>query len=179
MKGAHYIPHSKRGFTPGQHGHFRPLVEQAWNRHCKLAKLPPSPADKKKNPAFREWYEDELEIATGKKSTEHCNRKRDFTRAMAHFETIVEESIYWQTRLYGDDARRIAWNIRDIVAANEVDEDYMRAMARRMLRLGDDCPLPPLDQMEDEQLVIIMGELKRFLRRGGRPHVHQGKDEPF
>lgn len=179
MKGVDHIPHTKRGFSPGQQGHFRPLVALAWTRHCKLERLPESPPDKKKNPAFRSWYQDELKFCTGKTSSEHCNRKRDFTNAMAHFESILGESIFWQTRLYGDDARRIAWNIRDIVAANEVDEDYMRGMARRMLRLGDDCPLPPLDQMEDEQLIIIMGELKRFLRRGGRPHVKQGKDEPF
>lgn len=179
MKGDGYVPRSKRGFTTGQQGHFRPLVEDAWNRHCQLARLPESPANKETNPAFRSWYEDELKSATGKPSSVYCDRKRDFTRAMAHFEAIVGESIFWQTRLYGDDARRIAWNIREIVRANEVDEDYMRGMARRMLRLGDDCPLPQLEAMEYEDLIIIMGELKRFLRRGGRPGVKQRGEDPF
>jgi hypothetical protein len=32
---------------------------------------------------------------------------------------------------------------------------------------------PTLDQMEYEDLLVIMGELKRFLRRGGRPGVKQ------
>jgi hypothetical protein len=41
---------------------------------------------------------------------------------MAHFEAIVGESIYWNMRLYGDDARRVAWNIREVCRANEVDE---------------------------------------------------------
>jgi|GEM_PF-1523260 len=179
MKGAPYVPHTKRGFTPGQQGHYRPVVQAAWDRHCQLARLPESPADKKTNRTFRLWYEDELESATGKRSTEHCDRKRDFTHAIAHFEAIAENSIFWQTRLYGDDARRIAWNIREIVRANEVEEDYMRGMARRMLRLADDCPLPTLDQMEYEDLIIIMGELKRFLRRGGRPGVKQRGEGPF
>jgi hypothetical protein len=178
MKGDGYVPRANRGFTTGQQGHFRPLIAAAWEKHCQLSKLPSSPAADS-NKAFRSWYADELKIATGKPSSVHCDRKRDFTRAMAHFESIVGESIFWQCRLYGDDARRIAWNIREIVRANEVDEDYMRGMARRMLRLGDDCELPTLDQMDYESLIIIMGELKRFLRRGGRPGVKQGKDEPF
>ena len=169
---------ARRGFTPGQQRKYRPLVEAAWTKHCELERLPASPADDD-NKAFRSWYEEELQEATGKPSTTFCDRKRDFTRAMAHFEAIVSESIYWQCRLYGEDARRIAWNIREICSANEVDEEYMRAMARRMLRLGNDCPLPALEAMDYEQLVIIMGELKRFLRRGGRPRVHQGKDGPF
>jgi hypothetical protein len=179
MKGDGYVPRANRGFTAGQQGHFRPLVAAAWSRHSQLAKLPESPADKEMNRTFRNWYEEELKAATGKPSSVHCDRKRDFTRAMAHFEVIVGESIFWQTRLYGDDARRIAWNIREIVRANEVEEDYMRGMARRMLRLADDRPLPTLDQMEYEDLLVIMGELKRFLRRGGRPGVKQRGEEPF
>lgn len=178
MKGDHYIPHTKRGFTPGQQRHYRGVVGDAWTRYCELNRLPLTPAIDDNKP-YRAWYETELKYCTGKTSTAHCNRKRDFDQAMAHFESIAENGIYWQTRIYGADARRIAWNIRDLVAANEVDEDYMRGMARRMLRLGDDCPLPALEQMEDAQLIIIMGELKRFLRRGGRPGVKQGKDEPF
>jgi hypothetical protein len=170
---------NKRGFSSGQQGHYRPLVEAAWAKHCQLQRLPESPADKKTNPAFRAWYEDELKEATGKPSTEFCNRKRDFTNAMAHFEIIVGESIFWQMKLHGDDARRIAWNIRDLAAANEVDEQYMRGMARNALGLLPTDPLPQLDEMEDEQLCTIMGELKRFLRRGGRPHVKQRKDDPF
>lgn len=178
MKGGAHIPRTNRGFSPGQQKHYRPLLEAAWITHCRTEKIPASlPTDD--NKAFRSWYEEELKIATGKPSTKFCDRKRDFTHAMAHFESIVGESIFWQIRLYGDDARRIAWNIRDIVRANEVEEDYMRGMARRMLRLADDCPLPSLDQMEYEDLIVIMGELKRFLRRGGRPGVKQGKDERF
>jgi hypothetical protein len=173
-----YIPYSKRGFSPGQQGHFRPMRAAAWTKHCEDEQLPVTPADDD-NKEFRAWYEAELKIATGKPSSKFCDRKRDFTYAMAHFERIARNGIYWQMRLYGDDARRIAWNIREIVAANEVDEDYMRAMARRTLRLADDCPLPSLDQMDYESLLIIMGELKRFLRRGGRPHVKQAGDYPF
>lgn len=160
------------GFSRKQQGYFRPLVDQAWLRHCAIAKIAPHPYDENLA-GCRTWYEAELEAATGETSTTKLDRRRDFTAAMAHFETIVGESIYWNMRLYGDDARRIAFNLREVVQANEVDEVYMRAMARRMLRLHDDDPLPELSDMEPEQLIIIMGELKRFLRRGGQPGVKQ------
>jgi hypothetical protein len=168
----------RRGFTPAQHGYFRPLVEQAWAKHCQLNRLPASPAEDA-NPAYRAWYEDELEAATnGKRSTSFCDRKRDFTKAMAHFEIIVGESIFWQTRLYGDDARRIAWNIRDVCRENLVEENYMRGMAKKAMGLFPEDPLPDLDSLDYKDLLIIMGELKRFIRRGGRPGVKQSEARP-
>lgn len=191
------IAHRATGFTPKQQGLFRPLVEAAWQKHfaahpaCLWASSQPSLALESFRPsvapdpktiekrARRYWYESELLHATGKKTTKACDAKRDFTKAMAHFEALIGESIYWQLKLHGDDARRIAWNIRELCRANEVEEDYMRGMARQMLRLGDDCPLPALEAMEYRDLIIIMGELKRFLRRGGRPGMKQKGDCPF
>lgn len=173
----------RRGFTPGQQGRFRPLVEQAWRAHSErygrttTGSLFPTDdskaAQKAEQAAFRQWYEDELESCTGNRTTAACDRRRDFETVMAHFEQIAGNSIYWTTRVYGADARRVAWNIQEICRSNEVDEDYMRGMARRMLRLDETSPLPALEQMTYQQLVIIMGELKRFLRRGGRPGVKQ------
>jgi hypothetical protein len=179
----------RRGFTPAQQGLFRPLVEQAWRAHrqrfartTSTAALFPSEAKaehKAEQAAFRKWYEDELESCTGNRTTADCDRRRDFETLMAHFEQIVGDSIYWTQRVYGADARRVAWNIQEICRANEVDEDYMRGIARRMLRLDETAPLPALEQMTYQQLVIIMGELKRFLRRGGRPGVKQAGEEPW
>lgn len=163
---------SELGFSKAQHGYYRPMVAAAWKRACQLdPALLQGGVDKAATE--RDWYENELLIATGETSTTKLDRKRDFTAAMAHFETLVGESIYWNMRLHGDDARRIAFNLREVVQENEVDEDYMRAMARRMLRLDETDHLPELGEMTSEQLLIIMGELKRFLRRGGRPRVHQ------
>lgn len=162
---------SDYGFSTKQHGYYRPMVASAWARACQLDPTLLQGVDKAATE--RDWYENELRIATGETSTTKLDRKRDFTAAMAHFETIVGESIYWNMRLHGDDARRIAFNLREVVQENDVDEVYMRAMARRMLRLADDDHLPELIDMTSEQLLIIMGELKRFLRRGGRPHVKQ------
>ena len=167
---------SDYGFSKKQQGYYRPLVDQAWLRHCANAKIAPQPYND--NLAIcRAWYEAELEAATGETSTTRLDRKRDFTAAMAHFETIVGESIYWNMRLFGDDHRRIAFNlqeaVRGAVAEDLVTEDYMRGIARRVKGLEEDDPLPPLSEMTTEELLTIMGELKRFLRRGGKPGVKQ------
>lgn len=162
-----------RGFSNGQQGKYRPMVDAAWTRYCSLHPEALQAADKAA--ARRAWYEEELEIATGQTSTTRCDRKRDFEAAMAHFEAIAGNGIYWNLRVYGADARRIAHNIRELCQANDVEEDYMRGMARRSLRLSEWDPLPELASLEYEQLIVLMGELKRFLRRGGRPGVKQRK----
>ncbi|HWM26555.1 MAG TPA: hypothetical protein VNP98_17190 [Chthoniobacterales bacterium] len=168
--------HSRRrtdyGFSTKQQGYYRPMVANAWLRHCAIANIAPHPYDDDLAPC-RAWYEAELEAATGETSTTKLDRKRDFTAAMAHFETIVGESIYWNMRLHGDDARRIAFNLQEVCQGDEVNEDYMRAIARRVKGLHEDDPLPELAQMSPYELLTIMGELKRFIRRGGRPGVHQ------
>lgn len=156
-------------FSKAQQGHYRPLVEQAWARFCQAQRIDPVPPYDDKTAICRAWYEDELEIATGHRSSVDCDMKRDFEDAMVHFEWLVGDSTYWADRLYGADARRIAFCIREVVRENEVDEDYMRRIARRAAGLGVNDPLPDLSKFTYEQLLTIMGELKRFLRRGGTP----------
>ena len=163
-------------FSPGQQKHYRPLVAEAWAAHCKTAQLPVEPFDAKK-PAHRHWYEEELQVATGETSTKDCDKKRDFEDAMEHFERLTGIGIYWAVRKYGADSRRILYNLREVCAENEIDENYMRGMARNCLRLPTTDPLPDLELLDYDELRIIMGELIRFIRRGGRPRVHQ--EHPF
>lgn len=169
---------SSLGFTRGQQGLFRPLVDAAWAKH--FAKHPACIWNGGTEEAARRiWYESALYNAAGKTSTTDCDPKRDFEDAMEYFERLVGESIYWATRKYGADARRIAWNIEDLCRGNEVSENYMRGCLRNALRLDATAPLPRLEDVPYEPLVIIMGELKRFLRRGGRPGVKQREGDPF
>jgi hypothetical protein len=160
-------------FSPGQQAQFRPMVDAAWQAHCKQSPIrnPQSVIEK------RRWYEEELTNATAKSSTIMLDKKRDFEDVMEHFERLSGDGIYWALRKYGADARRIIYNLREVCRENDIDEDYMRQIARRSLRLGPVDPLPQLEQLSYAHLRIIMGELKRFIRRGGRPHVHQ--EMPF
>jgi hypothetical protein len=165
-------------FSKKQQGYYRPMVASAWERHCQMNGIRPAPPFADDDERCRTWYEDELENATGKRTSKDCDMKRDFEEAMAHFESIVGEGTYWFERLYGADARRIAHNIRELCQEFDVDEDYMRRIARRAAGLGFEDPLPELHLFTYDQLRTIMGELKRFLRRGGRPHVRQWFQAP-
>lgn len=186
----------KRGFSRKQHGFFRPMVAAAWEAHCKRNALPSAqlqllePDEVKSAVAERieksrlsetqrAWYEDNLEAACGKnkRSTTICDPKRDFEHAMAHFEAIARNGIYWNMRVHGGDARRIAWNIGELCRKHDVEEDYMRGCLRNALQLFPNDPLPRLEDVPYEVLIIIMGELKRWIRRDpgtrrrGRPRT--------
>lgn len=208
--------YDKRGFSRKQHGYFRPMVAAAWEAHCKRQAAPAAqlqllPADHPQSGAAaameksrltetqRSWYEENLEAACGKgkHTTTVCDPKRDFEHAMAHFESIARNGIYWNMRIHGGDARRIAWNIGEICRKHDVEEHYMRGCLRNALQLFHHDPLPRLEDVPYAVLIIIMGELKRWIRRDpgtrrrGRPRTvrvqhsesvveyDEGEGEPF
>jgi hypothetical protein len=150
-------------FSKKQQGQYRPLVLKAWQAHCKANALALN------HPSKRAWYEAELMTATGKSSTAACDAKRDFEQAMAHFEGLCGDSIYWNTRIYGADARRILHEVQTLCRDYDVPEQYLREIARRTLRR--DLP-PDLAELEYSELVNIVISLKRHVRR----HL---AEEPF
>lgn len=84
---------------------------------------------------------------------------------MAHFEALGRVGIKWQMKLHSGDAVRIMHELREAVgsfADQHVDEDYLRATAQQALRL--DGP-PALKDPKREQLIFVLGEVKRWLRR--------------
>lgn len=144
-------------FSPRQQPEFRTLVKAAWQVHCRAEGMNPEA----KTPE-RAWYEGELFAATGKYSTKECGGGRDYDLAMAHFEVLAGDGIKWQMRLFGGDARRIIHQLGEISAEHDLDEQYLRGVARRMLKTE---VLPELHQMPREVLVSILGEVKRHVRR--------------
>lgn len=175
-------------FSRRQQGHFQPLKQRAWLAVCRREQI--DPQDKA---AARAWYEQELFYATRHTSTTECDGKRDFEYAMAHFEALADESIYWQMRKHGGDKRRIiheirqlsegAWPFQRHIAPDfDCPEDYLRAIARQALKRDD---LPELHDLDAEALLIILISLNRQLRRQDRRgdptdrprHAHEGFDE--
>lgn len=143
-------------FSRPQQPEFRSLVLHAWQAHCRAEGIPATPKPD------RSWYEQELFFSTGQHSTADCNAGRDYDRAMAHFESIAGGSIKWQMRIHTGDAVRLLHELRREVEAYDIDEDYLRGVARRMLRTEH---LPELERLTREQLILILGEVKRFCRR--------------
>ena len=149
--------------TPAQQGLFRPLVSRAWQSHCRRHGL-----DAADRTAQRAWYETQLLEACEVRSSSDLDQKRDFEAAMEHFEAIVGDSIYWAMRRHRGDARRIAFQIRGLCEEHEIDESYMRGIARQALHLGHDAALPELGTLTPEELITIIRALKIHLRRVAR-----------
>jgi len=158
-------------FSGKQHGIFRPMVAKAWVWHCREAGLGAAAAVQGRNhPEYRPWYERELEEATGCASSSDCNAWRDFNFAMAHFEVLARDGIYWQTELQNCDAKRILWNINRVARKHRIDEDYLRDIARNARRkdrraagLGED-DLPALVELSAEELSHVLMSAKQFAR---------------
>ena len=154
-------------FSPRQQPEFRRLVESAWQAHCRTEGS--APADKV---ARRAWYEEELEHATGKRTTTECGGGRDYEDAMAHFEELAGDGIEWQLRRHDGDARRIIFQIGQISAEHGVDHRYIQGVARQMLRRED---LPSLHDLPPEILVNILGNVSRHVRRQKKAAAGSGK----
>lgn len=176
-------------FSGRQQGIFRPLVSGAWVWHCREEGLGAEEAMAgKKHPAFRAWYERELEEATGSASSTDCNAWRDFNFAMAHFEVLARDGIFWQTELKKCDAKRILWNIARLVRRHGVDEFYLRGIARNALRKKrreaglDEEDLPVLIDLDAEDLSHVLVIVKSYVRgKAARPAVAvaMGDEDPF
>ncbi len=143
-------------FSRRQQPEWQALIRAAWSAHCLAETTTVAPK------FDRSWYEQELFAATGHYSSADCNSGRDYELAMAHFEVIAGNSIKWQMKAHSGDARRILHELRESVGEHEIDEDYLRGVAKRMLRL---TYLPQLETLSRQQLIIILGEVKRFIRR--------------
>jgi hypothetical protein len=143
-------------FSRAQQPAFRKLVKEAWIAVCKAEGRAAAAAPD------RCWYEQELYLAVGQTSTTECNAGRDYDLAMAHFEGLAGAGIAWQMRVHSGDAKRLLHELSEVTHAHDIDEDYLRSVARRMLRTEH---LPELAHLSRPQLILILGEMKRYVRR--------------
>jgi hypothetical protein len=161
------------GFSGAQQGrHFRPMVAKAWVHHCQAENLGATAAVQgAKHPDYRGWYERELELATGCRSTMECDPRRDFNLAMAHFEVLTWDGVYWQRRLHECDAENILWHVNRIVEHHSLDERYLRGWARQMRRKHrreehlNEEELPLLEDLSKEELALLLIEVKDYARK--------------
>lgn len=162
-------------FSRAQQALFRPLVARAF------AVANPGAHFDTYNPDVRAWYETELEHATDHRSTSHCDPKRDFENAMAHFEAIIGDSFTWQLRRLNGDRNRILHEIHDTARDFDCTEEYMLAIASQAIGFQ----VTDLAQLNDELLLVILVSLKRQLRRQQRAGLptdhprHTKVDIPF
>jgi hypothetical protein len=144
-------------FSPTQQRMYRIMVQSAWTRHCSRNAMPVKDLVAKDT-----WIRDELEQAVGKRSTTACNKTRDFETAMAHFEAICGDDIHWQWQLFRGDAKRVIHNLNELATGHDIDEDYLRRIARNALKRDH---LPDLHELPPEDLLTILRAVKIHVRR--------------
>jgi hypothetical protein len=144
-------------FTRAQQPAWQGMIRAAWKAHCLREGLTSAPGQ-----FDRGWYERELSFATGRTSTIECNAGRDYDFAMAHFEALAGSGIRWQMCAHTGDARRLLHELSRFSHTHHLDEDYLRKVARQMLRTPH---LPHLAELTRAQLLVILGEVKRHLHR--------------
>ena len=134
------------------------MVLKAWNAHCDAN----PPLVSKDKTARDLWYREELQAAFGVDTSSGLDQRRDFEKAMAHFEAVIGGGIYWNLRVFKGDARRILHEINRVATGHEIDDDYMRRIARQALRTSE---LPELVNLSEEQLLIVLRALRIYVRR--------------
>lgn len=131
-------------FSPAQQAQYRPLVEQAWQRHCGFQTL--LPADK--GAARDAWYREQLHMAAGIYTTKDA-RRGDFLKLMVHFERLCGDSIRWATAQTTERYRNAMWQINKLIGEGRIDRPYAEAIARRSYERG----LDDLGAAEAEQVL--------------------------
>lgn len=168
-------------FTRAQHGHFRRMVGFAWVQF--LNDFPDAQKCRKQQRCgacdFCTWYEGALMEATGKRSTSDCNHTQDFNLAMAQFEILAGAGIYWSVRQQNADKIRVLWLLRDYANNQGFNEAYLEAIARRPFEKRR-CHFPGIDALTVEDLVKVLGALKRQALRKAKAAAATTKEaDPF
>jgi hypothetical protein len=162
-------------FSRAQQPAFQALKQRAWQAECRLLGAAFEDAD-----AARAWYEDELEAATGHRSSTACNPTRDYEAAMAHFEALAGDDIYWQMRKFSGNRRRILHAIRTLAADFDCDDAYMLGIARQALQIH---AVVEWDALQANELLLVrnalLKQVRRQLRRGDRTDRVRRVEEAF
>ena len=130
------------------------MVDKAWQAHCNRECITDSTQASKKD-----WYEAVLKKNFGVTSSNALNPKNDFDKAMALFEEIADEGIYWQMQFIQGSAKRARYRLDQTVELLRLTEDYVVGIARQM---GLD---KPLRQCTAKELVNLRISLLYYVRR--------------
>lgn len=158
-------------WTPRQQGPFRLLVVRAWKAYCAAqgAAGEALVGDKGQRDA---WYREQLLAAIGVETTTKAHAARDYARAMAHFESFVGDSIYWQMRAGEDHKRRAEYALRQLMREHDIDEAYVAGIARQMFGRA-------LSNLTGTQIVRVTIALRTHLKRQAPVNSAAPSDRPF
>ncbi|HEX8312764.1 MAG TPA: hypothetical protein VF614_15690 [Chthoniobacteraceae bacterium] len=144
--------------SPEQLKPFWMMLTVAWEQHCREHGVDHTDTNLKDA-----WRRDQVRKSTGKSSLTQVPRVgRKFIQLMADLEVITRSGITWQVKLHGAEKRPIIHTILEICREHDLDEHYMRGVARQALRLE---ALPQLEQLEVAQLLTVLQLLRMNVAR--------------
>ncbi len=107
---------------------YQPMVDQAWAAHCRREDITDSTAASKKD-----FERAELLKCFGVNTTKGLNKGKDFDKAMAHFEELLDDgSFTWQMKALNGDARRARHQLAETVKLLRLEPGYIAAIQRQM-----------------------------------------------
>ena len=170
-------PTTHQGLSIPQQIKYRPVVRNAWLRHCLTWDL-----DHKDKAAERAWYEQELFKAAGVRSTKDLRVNADeFGRLLLHFASLAQDRAL-VGQLATEDERRVQWLIRrcldelTFLECRAVEWSYAVATFRHMkLPLTiEETPLPYLHKVFN----ALDTQVRRLLQaRNKRLGTHMSRQE--
>lgn len=134
------------------------MLTSAWEQHCREEGLDHTLAKAKDA-----WRRAQITKSTGCMSlTQVPGKGKKYIQLMAHMEVIARNGIDWQMKLTGADTRPIVHSIREICREHDLEEDYVRGVARKALKLDS---LPLLDSLGAPQLLTVLQLLRMNVAR--------------
>jgi len=154
------------GFTRDQQVKvYRPMVKRAWAAYSRSQGIHP-----KDKIAWNAWYRATLHEGVGVYSTCQCNPGADFENAMAAFEAVIGDSIYWQLKAAGGPLKRTRHALDQLMREHYIEEDYVSGVSRQMFDTSH-------HNLDAKKLAKLIAALKTHLHRHEPESV--GVDVPF
>jgi hypothetical protein len=139
------------------------LAGQAWKKHCGDEGIPI-----KDSAARNAWYRQVL-LTNFRVDSCLLLKTRQFAHAMAAFEIIARNGIYWQLQADSGPIRCARVALNRLVEEYELDEPYVQATVRQMFQTK-------LQNLNPDQLGAVISALKIHLSRNQEP---VNADDPF
>lgn len=152
-------------FSRAQQIKFRVLVDKAWKAHCDRECITESTVASKDD-----WYRDHLRKSFKFDSSTGLNKTNQFEQAMALFEELADDGIYWQMRHLQGDARRARHVLDDTIRNLHLTEDYVNRIAMQMgvNKYFRDYTCEELLNLRIALLTQVRRQERRYLKTEGR-----------
>lgn len=157
---------------PQLNHHLFPMIDAAW----KAVRETLPKKDLSDSAAKDLWRRDMIIQWLGLYSTKQMSPTEDFEYAMMRFEELAGNGIRWRIKWETGAARRRVHVIHQICREYDLEETYVRGIARQALNLQE---LPLLERLSHYDLDTLIKILKAQAKKMTVPAGKDDDNEPF